>query len=344
MTRVGMDDTIETGDAVEVTEARRRRAPGGPKVTVVLLVPAVVFLIWAALPLTGLDGTRYTSALVALTTYALPTGVVITVAALLLRRWLTTALVGLVTALLVVSVLPRAIPDGPTPVRGEPVTVLSSNTYLGNADAGELVELVRRHDVDVLALEELTPGLVTALDRAGLGGVLPHRVFDARPEGLGSGIASRYPLRELSLVRPTTMSQPSALVDLPGPRDVEFVAVHPVIPVGEGTASKWEREIAALPEPAEGRRGPVRVLAGDFNATLDHTPLRNLLGQGYSDTAEVTGDGLAPTWPVREHPFAPPVTLDHVLFSGGVVARGYETFDVAGTDHRAVLAHLVVPG
>ncbi|MBA8826591.1 endonuclease/exonuclease/phosphatase (EEP) superfamily protein YafD [Saccharopolyspora lacisalsi] len=337
-----MDDTIEMVETGTVT-GRRRRSPGGGKVTAVLLVVAVPFLLWAALPLASFDGTRYTSALVALTPYAVPAGVVIAVAALLLRRWLITLVVGSVTALLVASVLPRAIPDSPVPVRGRSVTVMASNTLFGGADAGRIVELVRSHGVDVLALEELTPGMVEKLNRAGLGKVLPHRVFDAGPGGEGTGIASRYPLRELSLMRSTTMSQPSALVDLPGPRDVQFVAVHPMIPVGEGTVDTWEREIAALPDPAEGRRGPARVLAGDFNATLDHTPLRNLLGQGYSDAAEVTGDGFSPTWPMRGRSLVPPVTLDHVLTSGDIVTRGYRTFEIAGTDHRAVLAHLAVP-
>lgn len=341
-----MDETVEAPevDGVDETEVRRHRPPGGRVATVLLLLLVVPLLGWASLRLAGFDSTRYTAALVALTQYAVPIGAVLFVLALLLRRWFTTVVVGLVTAVLAASVAPRAIPDEPAPVRGEPVTVLSANLYFGSARAARIVELVRRHDVDVLSLVELTPQLATALDRAGLNELLPHRVFELRPGAAGTGIASRYPLRQLPLVRETRMSQPSARVDLPGARDMEFVAVHPTVPVRDGTTSTWEREIAALPRPTSSPGEPVRVLAGDFNATLDHSPLRNLLGSGYEDAAEVTGDGLRPTWPVRGRAFVPPVTIDHVLVSGGVDVRGYRTFGVGGTDHRAVLAHLVVPG
>ncbi|MDR7301665.1 endonuclease/exonuclease/phosphatase family protein [Haloactinomyces albus] len=342
---VGMDETAGVSETDEVVpeRVRRRGPPGGGVVTTLLLLLAVLFLGWASLRPAGFDSHRLTAALVALTQYAVPTGAVIFVLALLLRRWLTTLVVGLVTAVLVVLVAPRAIPDEPTPVRGVPVTVLSVNTYFGEADPDRIVELVRRHGVDVLSMQELTPRLATALDEAGLAKVLPHRVLEVRPDTVGAGLASRYPLRELSLVRTTTMSQPSALVDLPGPRDMEIVAVHPTIPVGAGTTSTWQAEIAALPQPTDSRKNPARVLAGDFNATLDHSPLRNLLGRGYEDAAEVTGNGLRPTWPMRGRPYVPGVTIDHVLVSGGIDIRGYRALSVRGTDHRAVLAHLIVP-
>ncbi|WP_349253359.1 endonuclease/exonuclease/phosphatase family protein [Saccharopolyspora erythraea] len=333
-----VEGTLDDVEADEDREPGRRKSPA---VTVLLVLAALVFAGWAALPLTGYDSNRYAAALVALTQYAVPAGLVLVVLALVLRRWLTTLVVGLVTAALVASVAPRAIPDPPTPVQGTPLKVMSANLYFGEADAARVVELVRSNRIDVLSLQELTPELAAALDRAGLGELMPHRVFEAHAGAEGTGIASRYPLRSLALVPPTTMRQPSALVDLPGDRDVELVAVHPVIPVGSDTVGDWQREITVLPHtPAESR--PPRVLAGDFNATLDHSPLRGLLGRGYADAAEVTGAGLRPTWPRADAWLPPPVTIDHVLVSEGVVVQDYRTFEVAGADHRAVVAHLVV--
>lgn len=308
-------------------------------VSVLLFLATVLFLGWSALPLLGLDSNRYTAALVALTEYVAAVGIVITLFALLLRRWLTVLLVGLVTTLLVLSVAPRAIPDTPHPIEGSPVRVLSVNTYFGQARAADVVELVRRNQVDVLSLQELTPELVSELDRAGLADLMPHRVFHAQPHAGGTGIASRFPLRELNLVPQTTFAQPSALVDLPGARDLEVVAVHPSTPVAD--VDRWRADLHALPGPVSS--GNPRVLVGDFNATLDHTPMREFLGRGYGDAAAITGDGLKPTWPWATAWFPPPVTLDHVLVSGGVDVQGYQRFPMATSDHRAILAHLVVP-
>lgn len=347
-------DLDELLTAPEVRQRPRRRPPGGAVVTGALLVLCTLpFLGWAALPLLGIDSDRYTSALVALTPYAVPAGSVIVLFALVLRRWLTSLVVGVVVALLVVSIAPRVVantadtsdnaPRG-VPNSGSseaiPLRILSSNLYLGGADPARVVDLVRRKRIDVLTAQELTPEVVAALDREGLSRLLPHRVFHAGAGGTGTGIASRYPLRELSLMPPTTLAQPSARVDLPGPRDVDVVAVHPVIPVGQETA-RWKRELGSLPESTGPGRTP-RVAAGDFNATLDHTPVRGLLGRGYADAAERTGRGLRPTWPDRGR-VPPLVPLDHVLAGGGLPVRDYGTFDVAGTDHRAVFAELVVP-
>ncbi|GAA0510657.1 endonuclease [Saccharopolyspora subtropica] len=319
-----------------------RREHRGAAVSAVLSTAAVGFLAWAALPLFGLESNRYAIALVALTQYAAVAGISLALLALLLRRWLTALVVGLVSAALAYSVVPRAIPDSARAAEGVPLRVLSLNAYVGQADAAQVVDLVRRNQVDVLSLQELTPQLVAALDAAGLAGLLPYRVFHAGPKADGSGIASRYPLRELSLVPPTTLAQPSALVDVPGARDVEFVAVHPLYPMGRGTADVWDRELAALPQPSlDGRR---RVLAGDFNATLDHARLRELLDRGYTDAGASTGGGLSPTWPGQGAWFPPPVTIDHVLVGGGVSVNAYRVFDVAGTDHRAIFAHLTLTG
>ena len=304
-----------------------------------LVLFTLPFLCWAALPLLGFDSNRYTSALVALTPYAVPAGFVIVVFALALRRWLTSMVLGVVIALLVVSIGPRVIPNSAL-AEGIPLRILSSNLYLGQGDPARVVDLVRRNRIDVLAVQELTPAVVSALDREGLSRMLPHRVFHAGPGGSGTGIASRYPLRELSLVPPTTLAQPSARVDLPGAPDVDVVAVHPVIPVGHDTA-RWKRELGSLPESTGPEQTP-RVAAGDFNATLDHTPVRGLMGRGYADAAERTGRGLRPTWP-NEGQVPPVVPLDHVLAGGGVAVRDYRTFDVAGSDHRAVFAELAVP-
>lgn len=56
-----------------------------------------------------------------------------------------------------------------------PITVMTLNCRFGRADADAIMDAVRAHDVDVLALQELTADLVGALDAAGIRDVLPHR-------------------------------------------------------------------------------------------------------------------------------------------------------------------------
>lgn len=68
---------------------------------------------------------------------------------------------------------------------------------------------------------------------------------------------------------------------------------------------------------------------------------RDLLTDGYRDAVEQTGSGLAPTFPADT--WLPPViTIDHAL-TRNAVASSIMAIDVAGSDHRSLLANISVP-
>ncbi|MGH3903170.1 MAG: endonuclease/exonuclease/phosphatase family protein [Pseudonocardiaceae bacterium] len=261
---------------------------------------------------------------------------------LVTRRWRNCTVAALAVVVLGAGVLPRAFADAQPEVTGPALTVASSNLYYGRADARAVVDLVRSRHVDVLSLQELTPQAVAALDAAGLWQLLPHRVLRPEPRAAGSGLVSRYPLQERASTQLTSYHwQPAALVELPGTSEIEVVAVHTVAPVGRVPPSRWSAELAGLPRPLPG--GATRILVGDFNATLDHRPLRALLGTGYRDAADVLGLGLHATWPT-DTAITPVAAIDHVLVEQTCLVRSFETLPMPGADHRAVVAELVVPG
>jgi endonuclease/exonuclease/phosphatase (EEP) superfamily protein YafD len=83
---------------------------------------------------------------------------------------------------------------------------------------------------------------------------------------------------------------------------------------------------------------------GDFNSTLDHAPVRRLIARGgYRDAADATGRGLLGTWGPYAGKPVPPVTLDHVLAARRIGIRDVQVHGVKGSDHRSVLATLLVP-
>jgi endonuclease/exonuclease/phosphatase (EEP) superfamily protein YafD len=222
---------------------------------------------------------------------------------------------------------------------GPMLRVLTVNLYFGRADAEVVVARVRQVGADVLFLQELTADAVTRLKQAGLDDLMPHTQLDLRGGSRGSGIYSRFPLSEGPSVAPVHMAQPTALLELPNGNRVELVCVHPVTPnLGRGGAAPWRAELAALPPPGE----LPRVLAGDFNATLDHAAFRDVLHLGYADAALQAGKALTPTW-------GPPgqgaavLTLDHVLVPRGCAVLEYSVHVVPGTDHRAVFAEIQLP-
>jgi hypothetical protein len=134
--------------------------------------------------------------------------------------------------------------------------------------------------------------------------------------------------------------QPTVRLAVDGAPAVELTAVHTVPPATSPASVRgWVRDLAALPGPAP---DVLRVLAGDFNATFDHAALRAVLRLGYADAARAAGRGLAWTWRPLHLRF-PRLALDHVLVDRRVHVAAVDLVPVAGSDHRAVVAELVLP-
>lgn len=308
--------------------------------TVLLTLGVLAALGAVLLRLVPSINARWMFAALSFTPYALAGAGVLLLVSLATQRWMHCAAAALAVALLSAMVLPRALADAQPDASGPSLIIASANLYFGQADPSAVVDLVRTHRVDVLSLQELTPDAVAALDAAGLAALLPHRVFKPDARAAGTGVASRYPLQ----VRPSNPDsyhfQPVLGIEIPRAAEIELTAVHIVAPIGRIRPSEWRSELSALPAAT---RGPTtRILAGDFNATLDHQPLRALLDTGYRDAADAVGRGLRATWPT-DTPVAPVAAIDHVLVDAGCAVHSFDVLPMPGSDHRAVIAEIVLP-
>lgn len=245
------------------------------------------------------------------------------------RRWvglgLSVAVIGFLVAVTVPLFVATATPRDAVDVR-----VLTINCRLGQADPESVVDAVRRYRPDVLMLEELTPSLETALQRAGLDSLLPNQRAYPQDDGGGTGMWSRYAIFAGGRLR-LSLESVVAQVLVPGFAPAPtFVALHVAGPYP--TATQWVSDYKRLPQrladlPTD---APV-VVAGDFNATHSVGPFRRVLDGGYADAGDQAGAGLLRTYPSDN----PLIGIDHVLTRGGV-GRSAETVRIAGTDHRGL--------
>ncbi|SCG57450.1 endonuclease/exonuclease/phosphatase family protein [Micromonospora halophytica] len=299
-------------------------------------------LAWAVVRLAGLERGPLVQAL-AFTPYVAVGSLVPLGLALALRRRGPAVVAALVTLTLVGTVAPRALASGQPDVDGPVLRLLTANLLKGGADARTLVDLVRRHRVDVLAVQEFTPQAQAELDRQGLSELLPHRQLNPEVGTTGSGLYARHPLSDGGFRRNAGMAftQAYARVAVPGAAPLRVESAHPAAPYGVEVVDEWFTDLRAQPRATPD--GPLSVLAGDFNATLDHAPLRALLDSGYVDAADAAGAGLAGTWGPYDGGPVPPVTIDHVLVDRRIAVRTVDVHPVPGSDHRAVLAELRLP-
>jgi endonuclease/exonuclease/phosphatase family metal-dependent hydrolase len=297
--------------------------------------------LWAAVRLFGIESGFPLVPLMAFTPYAAAAALLVAGVAVALRNWAAAAVAGLVTLNLAAAVLPRALGDGTVdPAGRETLTVLSANVHHGTADAEALVEMVARYRPDLLAIQELTPSFDAKMRRAGIARLLPNTVLEMRRDVSGSGLYSRLPMRKIAAAQIFAFRQPRALLRLPSGRRIRVVDVHPYPPQSHHV-DQWTAALESLPSTGD---GVPWLLVGDFNATLDHSQLREILDRGYRDAGEVAGEGLEPTWPADDWASRlPGVTIDHVLADERLDVVDYEVEELPGTDHRPVWTELALP-
>jgi endonuclease/exonuclease/phosphatase (EEP) superfamily protein YafD len=303
----------------------------------------VPVLVWAAARVTGVEPGMRAVQLLAFTHYAALASLVPVILSGVTRRWVALGAAGLATLTLGLCVLPRWFSDGAGRADGPELRVMTANIMVGSEGRDLLVTLVKRVDPDVLAVQELTPTAERRLDAAGISTVLPHKVTYPYDGVEGSGIYSRHPLTggALHRLKASGFHQARATFNPPGAAvAVTVESVHPCAPISIN-GHCWFSDLAEQPAPTVD--GPVQILAGDFNATLDHASMRKVLDKGYRDAADTVGAGFMATWPYDERWFVPGVTLDRVLVDRRVEVVRVATYEVGDSDHKAFVADLRLP-
>ncbi len=317
---------------------QKRHSTGAHRYWLIWVAVASVAL-WALVRVLGLDQGFPLVPLMAFTPYVAIAALLVAGVALALRNWAAAVVAGAAALCLALAVLPRAIGDGTVEAGDrQTLSLLSANVYHGKADPEALVALADRYDVDLLAVQELTPRFARQLQEAGIGRRLPEAIVEVERGAAGGGIYSRFPIRPLAPGSASFFRQPRGELRLPDGRRVRLIDIHPLTPGRSGIGS-WEDSLGDL--PATGG-GPPWILLGDFNATLDHSRLRGVLDRGYRDAGAVAGQGLEPTWP-SDGSLGPMITIDHVLADRRLGVVDYEVEELPGSDHRPVWAELALP-
>ena len=322
---------------------RDRGGPRRPLAVIgwVALVPALVLLGMRLAPSQSWTPAAQLVGLLPLT--ALPAMAALLVLGAARRRVGTVVAAGAVVGLLTL-LLPRAVDtraDSGAP--GEHLRVGAVNAYFGRADASALAATIEEQALDLVCVAEATPRLEADLRAAGLTAYLPGLVSAAEGGTSGTVLYSRLPVTALPEVAGTRFRMPRAVVVAPPGVAVTVTCAHP-LPPRAGGLDGWDTELRRIRDTVAATTGP-QVVLGDVNATWDHRLLRDIAAAGdLRDVANTAGEGLRPTWPMRDGPIPMPfVAIDRILTDLDVV--DYGLVDVEGSEHRMVVATLgVTPG
>lgn len=212
--------------------------------------------------------------------------------------------------------------------------VLTLNTLRMAGGPEPVVALIDDLAPDVVALQEVTPEDAAAVAEqvAGDYQLFTHTTGPDPVQGTALLVGTAMGEYEQVEAPTTTFGGVWARpVDGFGP---ELLSVHPVPPV-PSNVDTWRSELEALVGLCE--RVERVVMAGDFNATLDHATLREAACEDSS-----VGVGGLGTWPTDRSVYLG-TTIDHVLHDPDAWrAIDAAVIDAPGDgDHRAVVVRLV---
>ena len=236
------------------------------------------------------------------------------------------------------------------------LTTFSFNTHYSEAHKVELAVAIRRAAAEVVVLPETSAEYGQAIADLLVQDSLRYTVFsagdqkdDADPTTvLVSAVIGDYEQAQApaGAGHGAVLLRPAGGAELNGHRRPTILGVHTHAPV-PGSMEEWLASVEVVVGQCRGAGSdgagpgpePGLIIAGDFNATLDHAPMKDL--GGCADAALEAGIGGVSTWPTSSHTTLLGSPIDHVLADSATWrARSASVLALSGSDHRALVVEL----
>jgi endonuclease/exonuclease/phosphatase (EEP) superfamily protein YafD len=262
----------------------------------------------------------------------------------LAARWRLLAAAGVVVAFHLAWILPdyRSAQQIPAQAYDAPrLRLMTANVYFGNVDNSGIAAEVGEVDPDILFLQEYGPRMEQALRDSGVADRYPYVKVANENQYFGTALYSKLPLTEVTVVRAGGRPYIRGTIEV-GEHAIHLYDIHATSPgLGANIASSWNEGWADITETLRDD-GEMLIAAGDFNMDQQHRWYRELKRAGFISAHEERGRGNATTWPKGRK--LPPIRIDQVFHSTGIVCLSIREGHGEGSDHRPVIAELAITG
>ncbi|RJQ79264.1 endonuclease/exonuclease/phosphatase family protein [Pseudonocardiaceae bacterium YIM PH 21723] len=254
------------------------------------------------------------------------------------KSWRGASALLMVIALVGVCLIAPRVEGSKPYTASKKLTVLLVNVQTSQADPAEVAKVIKARKPDLIGIME-----ADRIYRERVQVELGFTDYDGQ-----SAQSDLSPLSAVSVLWSTKLGEvtakverkskfPSWIVTGPGLGNVTFVAHHGSPPTKISTET-WHEDLAALRTWC-GVPGNF-IIAGSFNASLDHSLFRNAIA-GCKDSAAELGEGLTSTFP-QATPRWLGTQIEHIIYKGSVGAESVEFLDIPTSDHRGQLVTIGV--
>jgi endonuclease/exonuclease/phosphatase (EEP) superfamily protein YafD len=345
-----MPKAAKTIEARRIYSPRRHhRAPGAVQVSLLVVgwsIVAVLGLV-ALLRLVAWDSLEPLTVLDALTAIVYLPAWVVTVGALIARRWWLAAAAVVIVAAQLAFLAPELLATAPVPAwaRDAPVVrVFDANIDKSYHFQAGYVRAIEQAHPDLITLEEFTPPALHSMEASGVLAGFPYRCTAPAYGGIGFMVASRLRLTGCQLRSVFWEGQwapymvEATLWSPGGP--VALRVVHTLAPL-PGWWGEWSAALAAVDRSVRASTDSRMLMVGDFNATWGNQGFVALLHHGLTDGAAARGKATDMTWPSGA--IVPPfIRIDHVLTGTRLAVTQISAKSGFGSDHRYLVAVVAI--
>ncbi len=222
---------------------------------------------------------------------------------------------------------------------GTPLRVMTVNAYCANHHRSLLARYIAETSPDVVLVLEVDAGWAARLKA--LSDTYPHQLIEPRQQDcFGIALLSKLPAKTLEVQEIGPARVPSIYAELTNRDGGTFCLIgsHPVPPTNSRRSNWRNRQLHALGRMVAMLDGPV-VLLGDFNTTSWSPCFRDLLAVTKLRDSR-RGFGNQPSW--RSSIIYLGIAIDHLLVSQDIAVRNRFVGPDIGSDHRPVVADLLL--
>lgn len=241
---------------------------------------------------------------------------------------------GVTAAALVAAPLRVPVLDSMGEEGGSGLRVATMNLWQVNDRRMDAVRAAVATDADVIAFQEVSATWYAALEK-GLAERYPYRRAVPREDCYGIALFSRLPIGSLRVAE--VEGTPFIIADAEtGGGTVRICAAHAASPTSLHDFRRRNAQLGWLALEMRASGHPMLVI-GDLNTVHWDDAYRRLCRASGGRPASTP---LDITWP-SVGPLAL-IPIDHVLLRGPVAPTALGTFEVAGSDHRGIVADIIL--